>query len=225
MTGVPVKYCVVVDDDDAFRNSLVALLEAAGYDCRPFGSADSFLAEIERLPAGILLLDLRMPGLGGLEMLERGDIDPTRLAVVVISGQGDIERAVRSIKAGAIEFIEKPFEAQQLLALMGVAQATFDHRAGHSAQRRAAIRKVETLSPRETEVLQLLLIGASNKVVARALDLSVRTVEMHRAHMLTKLGARSTADALRLAMLAETQPWAEAGAQREEVAIDPGSCN
>lgn len=225
MTGVPVKYCVVVDDDDAFRNSLVALLEAAGYDCRPFGSADSFLAEIERLPAGILLLDLRMPGLGGLEMLERGDIDPTRFAVVVISGQGDIERAVRSIKAGAIEFIEKPFEAQQLLALMGAAQATFDHRAGHSAQRRAAIRKVETLSPRETEVLQLLLIGASNKVVARALDLSVRTVEMHRAHMLTKLGARSTADALRLAMLAETQPWAEAGAQREEVAIDPGSCN
>lgn len=215
------KYCVVVDDDEAFRSSLVALLEAAGYDCRPFGSADSFLAEIEVLPAGILLLDLRMPGLGGLEMLERGDIDPTRFAVVVISGQGDIERAVRSIKAGAIEFIEKPFEAQQLMALMDAAQATFDHRVGHSAQRRAAIRKVETLSPREMEVLRLLLIGASNKVVARALDLSVRTVEMHRAHMLTKLGARSTADALRLAMLAETRPWAEAGAQTEEVAPGP----
>lgn len=205
------KFCFVVDDNKEFRESLLTLLEAAGYRARAFSSAAEFLALVDTLLPAVLLLDLRMPLISGLEMLEDDAIDLTRFAVVMISGHGDIERAVRSIKAGAIDFIEKPFEAAELLALIDVVQAGLVKRLDASAHKSVAVAKVHTLSPREEEVLRLLLTGAPNKIVARTLGLSVRTVEMHRAHMLTKLGARSTAEALHIAMLADTAPWQTVG--------------
>jgi len=197
----------VVDDDEAFRSSLVALLCAAGYSTEAFASTDDFLAAVPRLDPGTVLLDLRMPGVSGLDLLEQGVEALDRFAVVMISGHGDIARAVRSIKAGAVEFIEKPFEPEQLLALLDAVGQGLAVKLERWGDRRRAEEKVATLSPREHEVLRLVLKGAPNKIVARTLDLSVRTVEMHRAHMLGKLGARSTAEALRIAMAAKVAPW------------------
>ena len=201
------KYCYVVDDDDAFRDSLATLIDAAGYSCRAFAAVADFVNEIELLQPGVLLLDLRIPYMGGLNFLEGGTVDLDRFAIIMVSGHGDIERAVRSIKAGAIEFIEKPFETSELLNLLEAAYRDLEQRLANSSDRRDAARRVATLSPRESEVLRILLSGAPNKIVARHLDLSVRTVEMHRAHMLTKLRARTTAEALHLAMLADLKPW------------------
>lgn len=148
-----------------------------------------------------------MPGVSGLDLLEQNAVALDRFAVVILSGHGDIERAVRSIKAGAIEFIEKPFEPSDLLCLLDAVDECLTAKLAHSGERRGALVKIDALSPREFEVLRLLLKGAQNKIVARTLDLSVRTVEMHRAHMLCKLGAKTTAEALHIAMLADVAPW------------------
>lgn len=200
-------FCYVVDDDEAFRTSLVALLVAAGHRVRPYATAAEFLAAAPTLDPGCVLLDLRMPGVSGLDLLERETDALARFAVVMLSGHGDIERAVRSIRAGAVEFIEKPFEPADLLCLLDAVGEGLTTKLANSAERRCALVKTDALSPRELEVLRLLLKGAPNKIVARTLDLSVRTVEMHRAHMLGKLGAKSTAEALHIGMLAGVAPW------------------
>ncbi|MEO6248066.1 MAG: response regulator [Sphingomicrobium sp.] len=199
--------CYVVDDDGGFRSSVVDLLEAAGHSAMAFATAPDFLAKAPLVEPGVVLLDLRMPDVGGLDMLEQDGPALDRFAVVMVSGHGDIERAVRSIKAGAVEFIEKPFTPDTLLTLIDAVGEGLTAKLGASANGREATAKVGSLSPRELEVLRLLLKGAPNKIIARTLDLSVRTVEMHRAHMLAKLGAKSTAEALHLAMLAKVAPW------------------
>lgn len=209
--------CYVVDDDEAFRASLIALLDAAGYSARAFATTSEFLATAPALKPGIVLLDLRIPELSGLDLLERHAAALDQFAVVMVSGHGDIERAVRSIKAGAVEFIEKPFEPQQMLELLDAVGAGLAAKLAGSAERRGAEIKINSLSPREFEVLRILLKGAPNKMVARALDLSVRTVEMHRAHMLAKLGAKSTAEALHVAMLANVPPWERGEGDRDRL--------
>lgn len=199
--------CYVVDDDDAFRGSLLALLATGGYLTQGFASGREFLDQAESLAPGVLLLDLRLPHLSGLDLIEsHGDV-LQRFAVVMISGHGDIGCAVRSIKAGALDFVEKPFAADALFAMVEAASQILTRRTGQMAERHKSLSKIASLSPREAEVLRLLLAGAPNKIVARTLDLSVRTVEMHRANMLAKLGARSTAEAIYLAMLGEVLPW------------------
>ena len=201
------EICYVVDDDDAFRNSLLALLSSAGYSCHGYPLASDFLEVAATLRPGVLLLDLRMPQTTGLDLLESHATALERFAVVVISGHGDINRAVRSIKAGALDFLEKPFPSDELLPLVKAAHHELSRRTSATDDRRIALTRIAILSPREDEVLRLLLAGAPNKIVARTLDLSVRTVEMHRAHMLAKLGARSTAEAIHLAMLGGIVPW------------------
>lgn len=185
---------------------MIALLVAAGYAARGFRSGKEFLAEADALEPAPLLLDLRMPGIGGLDLVEGSGDLLERFGVVMISGHGDIHCAVRSIKAGAVDFIEKPFEARELLALLAAVGEQLTLRLTRSAECRDARAKVAFLSPREHEVLRLLLMGAPNKIVARRLALSVRTVEMHRAHMLAKLGAKSTTEALHIAMQAGVVP-------------------
>ena len=199
--------CYVVDNDGAFRGSLLALLTSGGYSCQGFASAIAFLEHAATLAPGVLLLDLRLPQLTGLDLIESHGPVLQRFAVVMISGHGDIGRAVRSIKAGALDFIEKPFASEELLTLVHAANHILSRRASQSAARHEALTKIATLSPREAEVLRLLLAGAPNKIVARTLDLSVRTVEMHRANMLAKLGARSTAEAIHMAMIGNVEPW------------------
>lgn len=199
--------CYVVDDDPSFRTSMVALLASVGYHSSGYASALEFLEVAPTVPPGVLLLDLRIPHLSGLDLLEEHMQLLERFAVVVISGHGDIGRAVRSIKAGALDFIEKPFASSELLDLVGTAQTALAKRSSATAERQDALDRIASLSPREGEVLRMLVAGAPNKIVARTLDLSVRTVEMHRANMLAKLGARSTAEAIHLAMLGGIVPW------------------
>ena len=207
MTSARADWCYVVDDNAAFRESLSLLVASAGYATRGFASAREFMEALDGLAPGTVLLDLRMPGIQGLDLLEESHGEFEQFAMIVISGHGDIESAVRAIKAGAIEFIEKPFEPEQVLALLEAAHETLAIKVKQSIERRDARAKINLLSPREIEVLRILLTGAPNKIVARTFDLSVRTVEMHRAHMLAKLGARSTAEALHIAMLADVAPW------------------
>ena len=194
----PVRHAYVVDDDEGFRGSMLMLLDSAGWNVQGFASASEFAECASELAPGILLLDLHLDGASGLDLLEGKSAALERFAVVMVTGAGEIETAVRSIKAGAVDFIEKPFEAGELLdRLEGVAK-DFAVALQAKAAMFDARRRVDTLSPRERDVLERLLSGASNKHIARDLGLSPRTVEMHRARMLAKLGAATTVEAIEI---------------------------
>jgi two-component system response regulator FixJ len=194
----PVRCAYVVDDDAGFRGSMLMLLESAGWSAEGFASAAAFADRADSLEPGILLLDLHLDGTSGLDLLEGKSAALERFAVVMVTGAGEIETAVRSIKAGAVDFIEKPFEAGELLdRLEGIAK-DFAVALQAKAATWDARRRVDTLSPREHDVLERLLSGASNKHIARDLGLSPRTVEMHRARMLAKLGVGGTVEAMEI---------------------------
>jgi two-component system response regulator FixJ len=194
----PVRHAYVVDDDAGFRGSMLMLLESAGWSVQGFGSAAPFAERAAELEPGILLLDLHLDGTSGLDLLEGKAAALERFAVVVVTGAGEIETAVRSIKAGAIDFIEKPFEAGELLERLEAIAEDFSIALQAKAATWDARRRVDALSPRERDVLERLLSGASNKHIARDLGLSPRTVEMHRARMLAKLGAATTVEAIEM---------------------------
>jgi two-component system response regulator FixJ len=203
------RQAYVVDDDAAFRQSLVALLESGGWQVEAFASADAFAERAAALAPGILLLDLHLGAASGLELIEDGHGEMERFAVVMVTGAGEIETAVRSIKAGAVDFIEKPFDAEELLDRLDRIAGDFAAVLEGKAARWDAQRRIASLSPRERDVLERLLSGASNKRIARALELSPRTVEMHRARMVAKLGAGTTAEALEVGRLAGVKPVSE----------------
>ena len=197
-TSEPVRHAYVVDDDEGFRGSMLMLLESAGWNVQAFPSAAAFAERAGELEPGILLLDLHLDGSSGLDLLEGKAAALERFAVVMVTGAGEIETAVRSIKAGAVDFIEKPFEAGELLdRLEGVAK-DFAVALQAKAATWDARRRIDTLSPRERDVLERLLSGASNKHIARELGLSPRTVEMHRARMLAKLNVATTVEAIEI---------------------------
>lgn len=193
----------VVDDDAGFLESMVMLLDSAGWTVEAFASADQFFAASAELEPGILLLDINLDGMSGLDLIEYHPDHIDRFAVVMMTGAGEIQTAVRSIKAGAIDFIEKPFAADELLDRLDSIEKEFTQSLDSKAAQWDAKRRAQTLSAREHEVLERLLSGASNKLIARDLGLSPRTVEMHRARMLQKLGAATTAEALQIGRLAE----------------------
>ena len=198
----PPRHAYVVDDDEPFRRSLVALLESAGWKAQAFASGREFAKAAGELEPGIVLLDLNLGEGSGLDLLEREAPAFDRFAVVMMTGAGQIATAVRSIKAGAADFVEKPFDAGQLLDRLDGIAADFGVELHSKAESREARRRIGMLSPRERDVLDGLLAGASNKHIARDLQISPRTVEMHRARMVAKLGAASTAEALELGRLA-----------------------
>lgn len=189
----------IVDDDKAVRQSLTVLLSAHGWKARAFDDARHFIGEARDLEAGLLLLDLNMPGTTGLDLLESHVDDLDRFAVVVISGEREIAKAVRSIRAGAIDFIEKPFRSAALIERIEALHGQLEQHVQSSARKMRAQARIDSLTPREREVLERLLSGASNKMVARALDLSPRTVEMHRARILQRLDVQTSGEALHLA--------------------------
>jgi two-component system response regulator FixJ len=160
------------------------------------------------LEPGLLLLDLHLQGTSGLELLEPGIPGLDRFAVIAVTGAGEIRTAVRTSKAGAIDFIEKPFAAPELLERLDSLDATLAGTLRYKAAGMDARRRTDSLSPRERDVLGRLLSGASNKLIGRALGLSPRTVEMHRAKMLDRLGAQTTAEALEIARRAGLEPVA-----------------
>lgn len=199
------KRAYVVDDDAGFRKSIVTLLESSGWTVEAFASPQAFVEKAPELDPGLLLLDLNMPGKSGLELLESAAPVLDRFAVVMVSGAGAVETAVRTIRAGALDFIEKPFSADELLDRLDRLESALAANLDSKASAIAAKERVDRLSPRELDVLGRLLGGGSNKHVARSLGISPRTVEMHRARLVQKLGVSTTAEALELARSAGLQ--------------------
>jgi two-component system response regulator FixJ len=201
-SGLLERIVYVLDDESEVRRSLGFFLKAAGFLPRPFLSGRDFLAEAFELAPGCVLIDVRMPEIDGLDVIEELARRRFRLPMIVMTGHGDIATAVRAMKLGAIDFLEKPFEDGVLVQALdrGFDMLTKDVRA--ERDRRDAERRLEALTPRELDVLTLLANGKSNKEVAIALDLSVRTVEMHRATMFDRLDVRTLPEALKLAFRA-----------------------
>jgi len=197
----PIVY--VVDDEPAIRDSLAMLLRSVGLRARTFAAAREFLAGYERGVPACLIADVRMPGMSGLELQETLRATDAALPVIIITGHGDIGMAVRAMKSGASDFIEKPFNEQVLLDAVHRALARQPPTAAVSASRAELEGRVTTLTSREREVMLLIAEGRPNKVVATRLGLSTRTVEVHRAKVMEKLQARSLADLVRMAIACE----------------------
>ncbi len=202
MTKMSSRHTVhVVDDDADVRRSLEQVLLAAGFDLVLYATSFALLDAVERLAAGCLLVDVRMPRMDGLQLLERLNGLGVRLPIIVMTGQGNISIAVRAMKGGAVDFIEKPFNDDRLLSAIRSALALASMTSRHGATIEAT-RRIATLSRREHEVLDALVAGRTNKTIAQELGLSARTVEVHRARMLERLGAHTLAEAVRLAVIA-----------------------
>jgi two-component system response regulator FixJ len=196
----------LVDDDEAVRRSLALLLTTFGYACATYGSAEDLLAAAGHLAPGCLIVDVRMPGMDGLslqsELAARGVPHP----VIVITGHADVPLAVRAMKAGAVDLIEKPYSADDILRAVRTALARMEGARQQQMVVGAAASRISLLTPREQEVLGLLVDGRANKAIAHALGISPRTVEIHRANVMEKLGCRSLAEAVRLAVAAGFAP-------------------
>jgi len=194
----------LVDDDAAVRDSLALLIGTVGLRVQAWEEPQRFLAEFDRASVGAIVLDVRMPGLGGLTVLDRLAAEGVDQPVVMLTGHGTVEMCRRAFKAGAAEFLEKPVDDEQLLeALQGAVRQHVRSRERSQADQ-AARRRYAQLSEREREVLGLIVAGLTNKEIARALALSPRTVETHRANVFAKLGCESLAQLIRgYAALAE----------------------
>ena len=196
----------LVDDDEAVRRSLALLLGSFGYATASFASAEALL-DAAPLPApGCLIVDVRMPGMDGLtlqgELVARGIVHP----VIVVTGHADVPLAVRAMKAGAVDLIEKPYDAEEILRAVRAALARMEDVRQHQAAADSASARIALLTPREQEVLVHLVDGRANKAIAYALGISPRTVEIHRANVMEKLGCRSLAEVVRTALAAGIVP-------------------
>jgi two-component system response regulator FixJ len=200
------RVIVVVDDDSAVRDSTALLLEQAGHRVFKFETGEQLIAAGVPEDTDMILLDIMMPGLNGLETLRLLNNQPVRPAVVVLTGHGDIPLAVEAMKLGAAEFLEKPFPMQDLLELVAVLSKSQSAAPVADPQRQEALEKVERLTPRQREVLRGIALGEPSKVTAHRLNLSVRTVEAYRGHLFSRLQVRGMADAVRIAVLAGIIP-------------------
>jgi len=192
----------IVDDDDAVRDSLDAFLTASGYDVHGFASPREFLAVAGTIEFGCVLVDLQMPGMDGLELKKRLNQLNIDLPVVVVTGHGDIATAVAAMRAGAKDFIEKPFTDEAILAGIRIGLADRPKPSVVDQAKQAILDRLKNLSPREREVLEGMVAGQPNKVIAYNLSLSPRTVEIHRARVMDKMQARSLSELVRLAITA-----------------------
>ena len=192
---------LIVDDDDAVRDSIRVLLESAGFAVKDYASAKAFLQD--GAPANsCLIADIRMPEMDGLELQEEIVRRGMELPVIIMTGHGDVPLAVRAMKAGAIDFIEKPFDEQHLLDAIKRALHVGESQRNKAAEIKAAQNLIALLTPRERHVLDQLVAGRSNKIAAYELGISPRTIEIHRAHIMGKMNARSLSDLVRIAIAA-----------------------
>ncbi|MBY0511463.1 MAG: response regulator [Rhodospirillaceae bacterium] len=192
----------IVDDDMDVRDSLSALLESAGFVVTPFESANAFLAGYKNETGCCLVTDIRMPGMDGLALQAELGRREIKLPIIIMTGHGDVPLAVRAMKAGAIDFLEKPFDDQRLIASVQKALEVGEITQADRARAAAAEESLGDLTDRERDVLLLLVAGHSNKVVAHKLNISPRTVEVHRGHIMDKTKARNLAGLVRIALAA-----------------------
>lgn len=194
----------VVDDDAGVRDSLAFLLQSTGLDVRTYDSAAAFLAVAPELVCGCVLTDVRMPGeMDGLELQRRVATLAGSLAVVVMTGHADVPIAVKALKAGARDFLEKPFDDDRLIAVVREALAASQHAQEEMEASAGTVARLASLTPREREVLQRLVAGQPNKTIAYDLGTSPRTVEVQRARVMEKMGARSLAELVRMVLAME----------------------
>jgi two-component system response regulator FixJ len=191
----------VVDDDDAARESLAYLLASAKIKVQTHESAVAFLAALPTLSPGCLITDVRMPGLSGIDLLKHLK-KTTTIPVIVITGHGDVPLAVEAMKIGAVDFLEKPFDDERLIASVRSALNARDTAEKYGAKRADLLERLATLSHRERQVLEGLVAGNPNKTIASELAISPRTVEIYRAHVMTKMQAASLPDLVRMAIIA-----------------------
>ena len=192
----------VIDDDAAMRDSLNFLLDAANFEVTLFESATNFLEMLPRLAFGCVVSDVRMPGIDGIELLKRMKSLDSPFPIVIITGHGDVPLAVEAMKLGAVDFLEKPFEDDRLIGMIETAIRHREPAAKDEAVTRDIAGRVDSLSPRERQVMEGLIAGLSNKMIARNYDISPRTIEVYRANVMTKMQAGSLSELVRLAMRA-----------------------
>ena len=192
----------VIDDDEALRDSLSFLLGTAKLDVKTYESAEAFLSALPGVNSGCIITDVRMPNMSGVDLLRRLNELQIALPVIVITGHGDVQLAVEAMKIGAADFIEKPFDDEMLLNAVRAALNRWEDKSREISERSGYVEKLETLSSRERDVLEGLIAGKANKVIAFDLGISPRTVEIYRANVMTKTGASSLPELVRMAMLA-----------------------
>ena len=203
---MPNETVFLVDDDTAVRQGLRFMLRAAGYSVEAFPSARSFLEDYDPRRGGCLLLDVQMPQITGLELQQRLNVRGWRIPVIFITGHGTVPLAISAMKAGAFDFIEKPLREDALLESIERALHWNDRAYEERLERATLQARVASLTPREREVFELVARGEPNKVIARHLGISFRTVELHRAHIIEKLQARSLSDLIRMGIIMNSTP-------------------
>lgn len=199
MESVPVIH--IIDDNDAIRKSLSMVMESAGFKSRIYSSAQDFLDNYTHTPQGCILLDIRMPDINGLELQQHLPQRNINLPIIFMTGYADVPTAIRAMKAGAYDFVEKPFNQEDLLTRIHQCVHKSEE-LSHAEQRRENnSERINILTEREREVLKLLVDGKINKVIAAELGISTRTVEAHRAHIMEKLQVKSLSDVVKIAIL------------------------
>jgi FixJ family two-component response regulator len=190
----------IVDDDDAMRDSLKWLLESRGLEVELYDSAETFLKAFDNSFCGCLVLDVRMPGMNGLELYEQLQARASTLPVIFITGHGDVPMAVSALKKGAADFIEKPFKDQDMLRLIEACMTQDRASAAKRAESASVAQRRDSLTQREREVLDLVVAGKLNKQIADELGISIKTVEVHRSRVMQKMGANSVAELVQLTL-------------------------
>lgn len=190
----------VVEDDEAVRDSLELLLKSDSKPVKPYASATDFLADYSEDMAGCIVLDIRMPGMDGMELQRKLNARHSLLPIIFVTGHGDVPLAVDAMKEGAVDFIQKPYREEALLEKIEQALEQDREQRKTLGERQEIVRRIKTLTPRETEIMDRMIAGQANKVIAIELEISQRTVEIHRSRVMHKMGTHSLAHLVRMVL-------------------------
>lgn len=193
----------LVEDDEAVRDSLQMVLESVGHKVASYSRADAFLEDYTTEMAGCMVLDIRMPGMNGMELQRQLNTRHSILPIIFVTGHGDVPMAVDAMQRGAVDFVQKPYREEELLGKIQQSIAADTENRADLEEKHKIRAKLSDLTPRETQVMELMIEGKANKVIAYDLDISQRTVEIHRARVMEKMGVRSLAHLVRMVMAAE----------------------
>ncbi len=195
----------IVEDDDAVRDSLTLMLESVGRQVQSYANADEFLQDYNQDMAGCIVLDIRMPGMNGMELQRKLNELNSILPIIFVTGHGDVPMAVEAMQQGAVDFVQKPYREQELLDKISQAIELDEENRNSLQQKQLILQNLQELTPREQDVLRLMVDGKANKVIAIDLDISQRTVEIHRSRVMEKLKANSLAHLVRMYLTVEAE--------------------